>query len=458
MERFYELALPVVLSLVAYNSLFTGFFIAIKRRDFVGTQYLLSSLFIFGWALGFAFLVRGDLKPAAVELWGRIAYTCFFLIAVSWLHFVLSYTKHTKQFRFGLLLTYVFVFGLLFIMPYDYFILSYRNIAGIANTPVPGPVFYGLCISFVVILITAFWVLLDFWRAEKSVLKRDDARFFFFTQLYGYSLCFLCVLPVFNMGFPQYQILVLPLWQFLLAYAMIRHHLLDFEALSDTMQRDRLAAMATVSASMHHELRNPLTAIKTFAEYLPKKYDDPEFRNKFSKVVSTEVARVNELLNQLLEFSKPSDPHWGSVKVQGLLDEIIDFLIYRFKQENIEVVRHYKDDAAVTADAKQLKQVFLNLLLNGMQAMPEGGKLVIETKMDKKHYVVSIADTGVGMNKEQIKNMMDPFFTTKEKGTGLGLSIVQHILEAHDAAIHVISSPGKGTRIDLTFTRGVKAL
>ena len=225
--------------------------------------------------------------------------------------------------------------------------------------------------------------------------------------------------------------------------------------LKDAVQhQDRLKAIATLAAGMAHEIKNPLTAIKVFAEHLPTKYNDPDFRDKFKGVMVKEVDRVNNIVQQLLDFSKPKDPELKPDSVQEILEETLSLLNSSFLGHRIEVVRDYKAGPKLLVDRNQLKQAFLNLLLNTLQAMPNGGTLTVATSLNRKdEFVVSIADTGVGIPEDQLAHIFDPFFTTKEAGTGLGLSIVHGIVTRHGGKINVQSTPKHGSRFSINLTR-----
>ncbi len=216
--------------------------------------------------------------------------------------------------------------------------------------------------------------------------------------------------------------------------------------------QDRMKAVATLAAGMAHEIKNPLTSIKTFAEYLPKKYDDPEFREKFSRIVVDEVDRVNNIVKQLLEFSKPSPPDLKPVLVGDLLDQTLGLLNNNMVRYNIEAIKELDMFALVQADRNQLKQAFLNLFLNAIQSMRDGGKLHVSVRTEQGGKTrISISDTGSGMAPDQIQHAFDPFFTTKEDGTGLGLAIVHSIITKHGGKIEIQSELGKGTAVNVFF-------
>lgn len=229
--------------------------------------------------------------------------------------------------------------------------------------------------------------------------------------------------------------------------AMERENILLREEIS---KQDHLRAISTLAAGMAHEIKNPLTSIRTFAEYLPKKYDDHEFREKFSRIVVDEVDRVNNIVKQLLDFSKPSEPNLKSVLMAELLDQTLSLLTNNTLRYHIELSKQLDPYATVMADRNQLRQAFLNIFLNSIQSMREGGRLSVTSANERNGWIrVSIADTGAGIPAEQLNQVFDPFYTTKEDGTGLGLAIVHGIISKHGGKIKIESEVGKGTTVSV---------
>jgi signal transduction histidine kinase len=219
----------------------------------------------------------------------------------------------------------------------------------------------------------------------------------------------------------------------------------------EILKQDRLKAVATLAAGMAHEIKNPLTSIRTFAEYLPEKYADPEFRGKFKKIVVDEVDRVNSIVQQLLEFSKPKEPELKPVSIVDILDDTLGLITSKLLDHKIALSREYQASPQILADRNQLKQAFLNLFLNSIQAMPGGGTLTVKTTLTgNNRLLVAISDTGTGIPKESLPHIFDPFYTTKESGTGLGLSIVHGIVLKHKGKIRVESGSG-GTTISVAL-------
>lgn len=223
----------------------------------------------------------------------------------------------------------------------------------------------------------------------------------------------------------------------------------------------RLASLGEVAAGMAHEIKNPLVSIKTFAELLPQKYNDPEFRNVFSGIVIQEIERINNLLLELLNFARDNKISVQDVDICELLDETLLMLHPKISEQNIEVVKKYENASfPAKLDRNQLKQALFNICLNGIQAMPDGGELKVELHNMNDDYheeekllevektKITISDTGGGIPQDIQEKVFDPFFTTKDDGIGIGLSISHKILQAHGGNIN-LSSNGSGTIFEI---------
>ncbi len=224
----------------------------------------------------------------------------------------------------------------------------------------------------------------------------------------------------------------------------------------EVARSEKLKAVATLAAGMAHEIKNPLASIKTFAEYLPEKFDDPAYREKFSRIMSQEVDRMNTLVHRLLEFARPAQPELGPVRCSELIKETLDFLQGTLLQKRITVEMRFKGKDEVLADPMQMKQVFLNLLLNSVEAIDPPGKIVMSTTQHNGHVQIAVADSGHGIAKKDLQRVFDPFFTTKSGGTGLGLSVVHSIVREHQGRVAVDSALGKGTTVTITLPVGTR--
>jgi signal transduction histidine kinase len=225
---------------------------------------------------------------------------------------------------------------------------------------------------------------------------------------------------------------------------------------------DRLASLGTLSAGMAHEIKNPLVSIKTFAQLLPERYQDSDFRETFSNLIGHEIARIDSLVNQLLRFARPAKPVLKPMHVHEVLEKSLLLVGHRLYQKDIKLTRSWEANVdTIRADADQLEQVFLNFFLNAMDAMKTTGELNVRTEIrgdedwvsaltqtnGKAHEIlrITIRDTGEGIRAEDIPHVFDPFFTTKDYGTGLGLSVVHGIIQEHGGQIEVESELKKGT-------------
>jgi len=216
-------------------------------------------------------------------------------------------------------------------------------------------------------------------------------------------------------------------------------------------QADRLAALGTLSAGLAHEIKNPLSAIKTFVQLLPQKVGNPSFMEKFNITVPREVDRINHLVEDLLELTRKRVRSLVDLKVDSLIHQVIDLHGEELKRRQIVFQDHLnKTILPVHGDAETLYRAFSNLIINAIQAMPNGGTLSISSKLDSSSSSLEITfrDTGIGMDETTAKNIFNPFFTTKDKGVGLGLALTRKIIEDHRGTIEVVSETGIGT----TFT------
>ena len=214
---------------------------------------------------------------------------------------------------------------------------------------------------------------------------------------------------------------------------------------------DRLASLGTLTAGLAHEIRNPLVAIKTLTQLLPERLDDEEFRNQFLKIASGEVDRISSLVNELLDFARPSDPKWGLEDINTVLDGMILLISTETKKKLISITKNYASNLPpVQIDREQIKQVFLNILLNAIDATSEKGEITVRTRSFMKpggdpFVQIEFTDTGCGIPGEYLEDIFNPFFTTKTTGSGLGLSISSQIVQDHKGYIDVESQPEKGS-------------
>jgi signal transduction histidine kinase len=212
---------------------------------------------------------------------------------------------------------------------------------------------------------------------------------------------------------------------------------------------DQLASLGALSASMAHEIKNGMVAIKTFVDLLAQKNQEAEL----TEVVGRELQRINAIVTQMLRFAAPKAAASATVHAHDLLDHSLRLLQHQIGAKMISLQRNYQAAPdTIHGDDAQLQQVFMNLLLNAIEAMGTNGVLTVSTKIaGGKQLQIQIQDTGVGIAPENIARLFEPFFTTKKNGTGLGLAISKRIALEHHGAIEVRSEIAKGSTFTLSL-------
>jgi signal transduction histidine kinase len=220
------------------------------------------------------------------------------------------------------------------------------------------------------------------------------------------------------------------------------------EAQKKLYQADKLATVGALAAGLAHEIKNPIAAIKGFSQVIGKAVEenDAEAIKDFKDVVPRQLDRINEIVEKLLTLSRPPKLEKKKIDINVLLNEIVRLVEKQALKQRVEIVKSFEDLPQTLADPEQLTQAFLNLILNAIQSMPDGGQIEIRTKfMGTDRIVVEIIDNGMGIPKEKRSKIFDPFYTTKAGGSGLGLSVTQKIIIDHHGKIEVDSEVGKGT-------------
>lgn len=213
-----------------------------------------------------------------------------------------------------------------------------------------------------------------------------------------------------------------------------------YAQLQETFERlrrsDRLAALGQLSAGIAHEIRNPLGSIKGSVEILEASLGPGHSKAEFTEIIKEEVYRLNRLVEEFLKFARPPKPSIETVWMNDLITSTL--VLIRKEAEGSEVrIKSNLDKTLppLNLDPNQIRQVLLNIVLNGIQAMPDGGVLELRSFIEKESVIVSISDSGGGISAEQLESVFDPFFTTKPEGTGLGLSIAHQLVENHNGTV-----------------------
>jgi signal transduction histidine kinase len=226
-------------------------------------------------------------------------------------------------------------------------------------------------------------------------------------------------------------------------------------------QNEKLSVLGLLAAEVAHEIRNPLTVMKLLYHSLDLKFPASDPRAKDARIIDAKIEHLNKIVEQILAFARTTEPKLVPVNLNELVDELGLLVRHKLANQNIRLVRQLQPDLPVVlGDATQLEQVFLNLILNAAEAMPDGGTLTIKScavhlprsNPSATHVAMEFKDTGRGMSQEvQRRAFTTVLGTTKAKGTGLGLAIVGRIIETHHGQIRILSRPGRGTTMCITL-------
>jgi signal transduction histidine kinase len=246
---------------------------------------------------------------------------------------------------------------------------------------------------------------------------------------------------------------------------------------ADKLRTDHLASIGVLAANVAHEIKNPLVAINTYFTLLPSKGNDKEFQEEFQEVAAKETSRINKIVEDMLNLSRPSQPFIRPIDPLCVVRDAISLLKNVAKEKGVEITSDLeKKNCQIMADEAQIKQVLINILHNAFDAITGKGCVNVSThicnslyeykkrskvqdgsvfysfetpyphnQIEKHYYVCKISDNGTGIPSTKMSSLFEPFFTTKAKGTGLGLAIIYSILKEHKGGVYVQSTEGEGT-------------
>ena len=224
-------------------------------------------------------------------------------------------------------------------------------------------------------------------------------------------------------------------------------------------KQEKLATLGTLAAGIAHEIRNPLTSVKARLYTLDKHLDAPPLARKDAEIISTEITRLERIVQDVLSFARPSDPQLQTISATTALREVQSLLASNLEDSPVRLVSEPGPELFVAADAAQLKQVLINLVRNAVEAVEGAGTITLRVRAGQAALqgrecataVLEVTDTGGGISPEVEKRLFDPFFTTKEAGTGLGLSIAARIVEKHGGALQYRTRTGHGTTFGIVL-------
>jgi len=436
---------PAARSLAAYNAVF--------------------ALWCFGQFMG-----EISPSPGSVLFWTRFNLTFAVLIPLTFLTFVYSFLGIRSErgpVLAGLaLITAVF----LSFIPTGYFIEQILPTEYFRFYPKGGPVYLIFLIAFAAVTAIGFAELIRAFRGSSGT-KRNQTAYIMLASFIGFGGGALWFLPAFGFDIYPVGIFIVPFYLFIAAYAGLRHNLLDLNIVlkkgiaysvmslirpasgkPDPSRFEDLAGIGVLAASIAHEIKNPLTAIKGMVQSLPQNADDRDFMESFNDIVPRQIEKINSSIERLLSSVRSRTVVEGPSKIEEFtLEEVLDDILFMIRMDceraGIIIEKTAGPPSKLTGDKGLLSQAFFNIIINAMQAMPSGGRLGVNVS----GAVVDVSDTGQGISKENVRKIFEPFFSGREGGTGMGLSIAAGIIEGAGGKIEVESREGKGTRFKIMF-------
>ncbi|OLS40650.1 hypothetical protein BTR25_08885 [Bacillus sp. MRMR6] len=261
---------------------------------------------------------------------------------------------------------------------------------------------------------------------------------------------------IFHHTFIQYMIIFLTITNIL--FLLAQNLLLRKKVIKEKEQTElhKLELIGNLAASTAHEIRNPLTGIKGLVKLLSEEHSDKKSQTYF-KVIQQEVDRINVIVSELLVLGKPTAYALETCNANEIMKEIEPIIHSEANFMNVQLSIHYTDKQLPISCVKDhVKQVVLNLAKNSLQAMPYGGKLTITTEKLANTCVITVVDNGIGMQKEQLNQAFNPFYTLKKDGSGLGLTVCKRIIETYNGHIMIESVPDQGTQVEITLPLSIE--
>lgn len=233
-------------------------------------------------------------------------------------------------------------------------------------------------------------------------------------------------------------------------YLAIRNDITERKKTEEVLHRqDKLAAVGQLAAGVAHEIRNPLTSMKGYTEFLQLDETNEE-RQEFLSIILDEIERVNNIVEDFMVLAKPKAVELEEKNIIPVIKNVLSLLEFEASKRNVNIHFEYEQEIIqIECDENRLKQVFLNFVKNGIEAMPDGGDITVRASIMDSQVQISIQDTGVGIPEEKLKNIGEPFYTTKQNGNGLGLMVSFKIIESHNGKIYIESELNKGTTFNI---------
>jgi len=459
---------PYTFSLLCFGfcSIFVGLLIALKRLDRVGYLYFFFSLLIGCWSIIYSQLIVPNNTYESALRAVRLADLFSLFIPSVWFHFCLTYTRDKSKKWLLLMLFYAISAFLTFFAFSPLFIADLKSVAGFRYWAVTGPIFHLLTVFFFTAIPLGSLTILRFALSLNGSNQRREIAFFIATTL-GFVGGGFTFFPVYDIALSQKALFLMPAYPFVTAYFLIRDQLFNPGDIAIAARKEKLAAIGTLATSISHEIHNPLYVIKSLGEshlanidegLIPDKDKQLALSREIHNKSIEQAERAMRIIKHFSTFAKQevSDrPTLKRVSLAEIISSIRPLVAHELELENINLVINLDHSLPeLKVDRHQLEEVFFNLIVNACQAIKRSGKsgtITVSGKANTENVTITVSDDGPGMDKQQVKRIFDPFYTTREEGTGLGLYITKQLVEKSGGSIRVRSTQSSGTQFTLTF-------
>ncbi len=436
----------------AYSAFLLSLLLLVKNNDPLNRSFFIFNIFVCMWGFNISWMLNSSISYEEAMLASRLANLGALFIPPSWLGFVCAFLEIKEEKSRIIKLIYILSACVALFSFSPLYVSSVKSFSDFKYYTVAGPVYHLFTIEFTLVVMYGFYHLFKALKGKTGV-KRTQHIVFTCAIGFGFVGGSLTFLPVYNIPLPQYGLFLLPLYPFLMTFAIMRHGFLDQDDIL-AIHKDKLALLGLISSSLNHEIKNPLFLLKGYVQKMELSTKDPSLPK-----MSEQISRMSNLVERLGEFAKPGSGAKEEVYLEKAIDNALFFAMQELKYQNIEVKTDIQKPLPnPIGNRGQFEEIFLNLIVNAFHAMsPGGGKLTIsaisEIRNSKSEIIITISDSGCGIPKDRLKRVFEPFYTTKTgRGTGLGLHIVKTLVEQNDGKISVESEVGKGTKFKLEFS------
>ena len=445
----------------AFSFLLIAIFILFKRQDAVARHWFYFSIFVTIWATHYALLTDNGISDEVAMFAVRYGNASAAFIPATWLYFICGFLNIKRHKIFWLAWSVACVVAIS--APTELLITAMSPVKRFRHYPEAGPVFYLFTLYFFTVTNYGFYLLLKFYFVEKDQERKKEVLFLMIATAFG----FIGGGSSFSLVYLRERGIDLTLlmcaYPFLMAYAMIKHRAFDIEKIADAFQKEKLAAIGILAASVNHELKNPLFVARATLETGVRKLQMGSLTGEAvnslfiqsSEKVLAQIDRAVEIMQRLTDFAKPADGEEKKEKVVvgELFGKVLELVNSQFTFNKINLVKEIEEGLIISGNKRQLEEILFNLILNACQAMPQGGNLFLSAKRNDEKVRIEIRDSGSGIPSADQDRIFEPFYSTKgQEGTGLGLYVTRQLVERNKGKISVESRPSQGTTFTLEFS------